>query len=44
MEDENFTNYFIDATFKAIPKSHKKYKLLTLTGIDISTNISYLNT
>lgn len=27
-------NFFIDATYKIIPKKQKKYKLLTISGVD----------
>ena len=34
-------NFFIDLTYKNIPKKQKRYKLMTITGLD-KHNISYI--
>lgn len=40
IKDKNIDNYFADVTYKIIPKKHKGYKLLTLSGVDNTTNNS----
>jgi hypothetical protein len=43
LSDKNINNYFIDMTYKIIPKIFKKYKLMTISGVDNNTNNSYIN-
>ena len=42
LKDNSIDNYFIDVTYKIIPKRRNNYKLLTITGADKSTNNSYI--
>ena len=42
--DKNIDNYFIVITYHIIPKKFKKYKLMTITGVDRSDNNSYICT
>ena len=42
LKDKNIVNYFVDITYKIIPKNLKKYKLMTITGVNKITNISYI--
>ena len=43
LKSNNIDNFFIDVTYKVLPKYNKnKYKLLTITGIENNTNSSYL--
>jgi hypothetical protein len=43
LKSNNIDNYFIDITYKVVPKYNKnKYKLLTITGIDNNSKSSYL--
>jgi hypothetical protein len=42
LSDKNINNYFIDMTYKIIPKIFKKYKLMTISGVDNNTNNSYI--
>ena len=42
LKDSNVENYFIDVTYKIIPKRQKNYKLLTITGVDKITNNSFI--
>lgn len=42
LSDENINNYFIDVTYKIIPKSFRRYKMMTITGIDKITTITYI--
>ena len=34
LKEENVENYFIDVTYKIIPKKQKNYKLLTISDVD----------
>ena len=34
MKNEDYFEYFLDVTFKIIPKSFRPYKLLTLASLD----------
>ena len=50
LKDTNINNYFIDLTYKIIPKSQKPYKLMTITAVDnkedhlsIYYTLKYLN-
>ena len=40
----NYWNFFMDVTYKIIPKSQKNYNLLTITGIEKITKNSYICT
>jgi hypothetical protein len=43
LKSNNIDNYFIDVTYKVLPKYNKnKYKLLTIIGIDNNSKSSYL--
>ena len=43
LKSNNIDNYFIDVTYKVVPKYNKnKYKSLTITGIDNNSKSSYL--
>ena len=42
LSDKNINNYFIDVTYKSIPKIFKKYKFMTRSGVDNNTNNSYI--
>lgn len=39
---ENINNYFIDVTYKIIPKSFRRYKMMTIACKDKITNITYI--
>ena len=41
-KDEKIENYFIDVTYKIVPKNNKKYKLLTITCYDNSNQSTYI--
>ena len=40
--DNTIDNYFIDITYKILPKGQRKYKLMTITGLDNTNNNSYI--
>lgn len=40
--NKNIRNYFIDTSYKIIPNKFKQYKMITITGVDSETSISYL--
>jgi len=40
--DEKINNYFIDITYKIIPKTFKRYKMMTITGTEKDTNITFI--
>ena len=42
LKDTNINNYFIDLTYKIIPKSQKPYKLMTITAVDNKENTTKL--
>ena len=42
LNSENINNFFIDVTYKVIPKKCHNYKLLTISGIDNNNNSTYL--
>ena len=42
LKDKNIENYFIDITYKIIPKHFKGYKLMTITGVDKITKNTYI--
>ena len=42
LNDENIKNYFIDITYRIVPNTLNKYKLLTITGYDNTKYISYI--
>jgi len=43
LKSNNIDNFFIDVTYKVVPKYNKnKYKLLTIAGIDNNSKSSYL--
>ena len=42
MTNKNIENYFIDVTYKIVPKCFRKYKLLTITGVNNENNNTYL--
>lgn len=43
LKDKNINNFFIDVTYKIIPKNNENhYKLLTITGTDNTSNNSYI--
>lgn len=42
IKDNNIINFFVDVTYKIIPKRHRKYKLLTITGVNKNNLNSYL--
>ena len=42
LKSENINNFFIDVTYKVIPKTYHNYKLLTISGIDNNNNSTYL--
>ena len=39
LSDENINQYFIESTYKIIPKIFKPYKLLTNKGFNIKKNV-----
>ena len=41
LKDKNINNYFIDVTYKIVPKSQEKCKLLTISGFNWNKNIIY---
>ena len=42
LSDSNIQNYFIDVIYKIIPKKHKENKLLTISGFDNISNMTYI--
>ena len=42
LKDPNIQNYFIDITYKIIPKHFRNYKLMTITGVNKVTNNTYI--
>lgn len=42
LKDSNINNYFIDVTYRIIPKNQKGYKLLTITFVDDINDNSYI--
>ena len=42
LKDTNINNYFIDLTYKIIPKTQKPYKLMTITAVDNKENTTKL--
>ena len=42
MLNKHIDNFFIDVTYKIVPKFLEKYKLLTITGVDNETNNTYI--
>ena len=42
MKNNEYIEYFIDSTFKVIPKKFNNYKLLTIATIDIPNNFTIL--
>ena len=42
MKEEKFIEYFIDGTFKILPKIFKLFKLLTFASLDYKSNKSKL--
>ena len=40
--DVNIDNFFIDVTYKIVPKNKMNYKLLTITGYDKNNNSTYI--
>ena len=42
LTDNTIDNYFIDITYKILPKGQRKYKLMTITGLDNTNNNSYI--
>ena len=41
-KDEKIENYFIDVTYKIVPKNNKNYKLLTITCYDNNNQSTYI--
>lgn len=42
IKDNNIINFFVDVTYKIIPKRHHHYKLLTITGAKKNNLNSYI--
>ena len=42
INNENFSEYYIDSTYKIIPKKFNPYKLLTIASIDINNKKTIL--
>ena len=42
MLNKHIDNFFIDVTYKIVPKLLEKYKLLTITDLDNETNNTYI--
>ena len=40
--EDSIDDFFIDLTYKIIPKKQKRYKLMTVTGLDKLNNNSYI--
>ena len=40
--NKHIDNFFIDVTYKIVPKLIEKYKLLIITGVDNETNNTYI--
>ena len=40
--DKKIDNYFIDITYKIIPKHYKKYRMMTITCSENTTNNTYI--
>ena len=40
LKDKKIAEFFFDTTFKIIPKEYKPYKMVTLSGLEKSANIS----
>ena len=40
LKDNNISNYFIDTTYKVLPKNRRAYKLLTISAFNKSLNIT----
>ena len=41
LNNKEITNFFLDITYKIIQKKFKKYKLLTLSGVNTHTKNTY---
>ena len=41
-KDEKIENYFIDVTYKIVPKNNKNYKLLTIKCFDNNTQSTFI--
>lgn len=42
MKNNDYNEYYIDSTFKIIPRKFNNYKLLTIATNDISNNLTLL--
>ena len=42
ISDSNIENFFIDVTYKIVPKDENNYKLLTISGYNKSTFSTYI--
>ena len=43
LKNNKINYYFLDTTYKIIPRGNNKYKLVTMSGVNSDTNYSNLN-